>query len=331
MKLQPGPWPPDNMKRKLLYGLSVILPALAALIFFAGNENDKIARQQEFNNRYAVFALDLPDTLSFAGEPVPLQDTEVKERLDRELLVNTYWQSQTILLLKRKSRWFETIEPVLKANGIPDDFKFLAMAESGFTHIVSPSGAAGYWQFLEGTGKQYGLEITSEVDERYHVIKATEAACRYFREAYNLFGSWTLAAAAYNMGMEGVREAMKTQQAYAYYDLLLPEETMRYLLRIVVLKNICKDPLKYGFHLRNRDYYLPYETVELNIDTTISNLAGFASGYGMSYKSLKVLNPWLRTNSLNNPANKNYRILVNKKYVNGTRDTLTPSRDYHQE
>ena len=261
--------------------------------FFAGNENDRIARQKEFNNRYAVYALDVPDSASFAGEKVPLFDAEVKERLDREILVNTYWQSQTLLLLKRKSRWFEEIEAALKRNGIPDDFKFLALAESGLANVVSPSGAAGYWQFLEGTGRQYGLEIDADVDERYHVLLATDAACRYILEAYREFGSWSLAAASYNMGMEGLREAMKQQQSGNYYDLLLPEETMRYLLRIVALKEICAAPGNYGFHLRERDYYRPFETAVLTIDSTVNNLAVFASLYGMSYKTLKTLNPWL--------------------------------------
>jgi len=177
----------------------IVLSLLVVILFIKSTDNDIAKRQMEFNDNYGVYALDIPEKASFAGFQVNLSQPELKERFDRELLVNTYWQSQTLLLLKRKERWFSVIEPILKKNAIPDDFKYLAMVESGFMNVVSPSGAAGYWQFLDATGTQYGLEITSEVDERYHVEKATQAACDYFKEAYDTFGDWNLVAASYNM------------------------------------------------------------------------------------------------------------------------------------
>ncbi len=264
---------------------------------------------------------------------------DVKERFDRELLVNTYWQSQTLLLLKRKERWFPLIEPILKSNGIPDDFKYLALAESGLTNVVSPSGAAGYWQFLEATGTRYGLEINSEVDERYHVEKATIAACSYFKEAYGVFKNWSLVAASYNMGIDGITKQLDRQHVTNYYDLLLVEETSRYLLRIVALKEICKNPLLYGFHLRKRDFYEPYKYRTVVVDTGVTDLALFAVSLGTTYKELKILNPWLRTSTLSNKMQKKYSILILSKaselLLDQPGDTAwintLPRKEFHQE
>jgi hypothetical protein len=255
------------------------------------------------------------------------------------LLVNTYWQSQTLLLLKRKERWFEVIEPILRRNGIPDDFKYLALAESGFMNVVSPSGATGYWQFLETTGTRYGLEITSEVDERYHVGKATQAACDYLREAYEVFGDWILTAASYNLGIEGISKQLEKQSADNYFDLLLTEETSRYLFRILALKEICSDPLKYGFHLRKRDFYTPFRYKIVHVDSTIPDLAVFAKSQGISYKELKLLNPWLRTATLTNKTRKKYAIQILLRTVTDpapfSNDTawlkMLPRKEFHQE
>jgi len=317
----------------------LILPLLLIVFLISSSDNDRIQRQKEFNDQYGIYALDLPENPTFAGEAIPVHEADVAERFDRELLVNTYWQSQTLLLLKRKERWFGLIENVLKENRIPDDFKYLALAESGLLNVVSPSGAAGYWQFLEATGIRYGLEISSEVDERYNVEKATRAACSYFKESYAEFGSWSLVAASYNMGIDGVRKQLEKQKSKNYYDLLLNEETSRYLLRISALKEICSDPLKYGFHLRNRDFYQPYKSYPVTVDSAITDLTDFAYLNGINYKELKLLNPWLRTGTLTNKNRKSYQVLILKKNqldqpnapIDTSRILIKPTKEMHQE
>lgn len=326
--------------KKWSYGLLIALASVAGTwLFIRATGNDRENRKAEFNARYGIYALDLPAKVSFASEEVPLQITDVRERFDRELLVNTYWQSQTLLMLKRKERWFPVIEPILKANRIPDDFKYLAMAESGFTNTVSPSGASGFWQFLEGTGKRYDLEINSEVDERYHLEKATLAACRYFQEAYDQFGSWSLTAASYNMGIEGVRRQLEKQKVDDYYDLLLVEETSRYVFRILALKMICENPVDYGFHLRKRDFYSPVPYRTFTPDSTIADLAAFAIQEGTNYKELKLMNPWLRANVLTAKPGKKFAIKIplqkTSPLLEDVADTTwmraLPKKEYHQE
>lgn len=323
----------------LKYLLIAIVPVLVLMLFILSTSTDRINRWQEFTDNYRIYALDIPEKLSFANEQLPLTILDVRERLDRELLVNTYWQSQTLFLIKRKERWFPVIEPILKANNIPDDFKYLALAESGLTNVVSPSGAAGFWQFLEATGTQYGLEINSEVDERYHLEKATVAACAYLKEAYAIFKNWSLVAASYNMGIDGIKRQMEKQGASDYYDLLLVEETARYVFRIVALKEICSNPLHYGFHLRKRDLYPPYTFKLVTVDTPITDLPNFALSQGINYKELKLLNPWLRTPTLTNKSKKKYTI----KIFTGPKSNLTkppadtvwiksfPEGDFHRE
>lgn len=266
-----------------------------------------------FNEKYNIFALTLPDEVEFAGEPVPVKDPEIFERLDREMLVNTYWQSQTMLFFKRANKYFPEIEPVLKKYGVPEDFKYLALIESGLTNIVSPAGATGFWQIMEGTGKQYGLEINKEVDERYHVAKSTEVACKYLKEAHDEFGSWTLAAASYNMGIAGVRNQLERQQGQSYYDLTLNSETGRYVFRIIAIKDIIENPEKYGFHFRDKDLYQPIPTYQVQVDTTVDNFGKFASSLGINYRILKYHNPWLRYDYLPNKSGKKYSIDIPKK------------------
>jgi len=319
--------------------LEVIVPIVLVIFLFGLTATDRTQRQTEFNERYAVYALDLPLNPSFAGETIPLFIDDVHERFDKELLVNTYWQSQTLLLLKRKTRWFGIIEPILKENGIPDDFKYLALAESGYSNVVSPSGAVGFWQFLEATGIRYGLEISDEVDERYHIEKSTQAACDFFKEAYSRFGKWSLVAAAYNMGMEGLRKQIETQKTSGYFDLLLNDETSRYVFRIAVLKEICNDPIKYGFHLRQRDFYQPYNYTVVTVDSSITDMARFARGHGINYKELKLLNPWLRTGFLSNKNRKTYSLkILNKSLrpekgvvIDSAWKNIQPSKEFHQE
>jgi LysM repeat protein len=226
--------------------------------------------------------------------------------------VNVYFQSQTLLNIKRAYRWFPLIEEILKKNGIPDDFKYVAMIESGFMNVVSPSEAHGFWQFLKETGIKYSLEINEKVDERYNVAKATQAACDYFNEAYKVFNNWTLVAASYNMGIGGVRSQINKQQVNSFYDLLLNSETSRYIFRILSVKEIYDNPLKYGFHFSKRHLYKPYSTYEVTIDTSIENLITFAKQYSITYRTLKILNPWLRNSDLPNKTRKQYVILLPK-------------------
>ena len=266
--------------------------------------------QNYVNQHYKVFALELPDSITFLNEPVPLGMNDIAERLDREMLINVYWQSQTLLFYKRANKYFPTIEAILKENGVPDDFKYLALTESGLTNVVSPAGAAGYWQFLKNTGQEYGLEINSEVDERYHLEKSTVAFCMYMKDAYARFSSWTLAAASYNMGISGLANQIDRQKVDSYYDLLLNEETGRYVFRIMAVKEIMSNPNYYGFYFRPQDLYPPDEFTILELDSEITDFADFANERGINYKILKIMNPWLRQSYLHNTSKKTYEIKI---------------------
>lgn len=262
------------------------------------------------NGRYRIYSLPIPDKLEFAGETVPIATPDAKERFDRELLVNVYWHSNTLLSIKRAYRWFPIIEPILKANEIPDDFKYLAVIESALTNAVSPAGARGFWQFLEGTATEYGLEVNEQVDERYHVEKSTYAACHFLKDAYDRHGSWAMAAASYNMGAGGLQRQVERQGQSLYWDLLLNEETSRYVYRILALKEIFNHADQYGFVIRPVDLYEPYRYTTVTVDSTISNLADYAIQLGTNYKNLKLLNPWLRENYLRNKERKVYEIKI---------------------
>lgn len=296
--------------------VAVFLSVWTLLLFTfsaSGPHDADLAFEERFNKDYRVYSIPTPDNVTFCGNVVPIFDTDVRERLDRELLVNTYWQSNTLLMHKRAHRWFPVIEPILKANGIPDDFKYLAVIESGLTQAVSPSKAVGFWQLLEATGKQYGLEVNSEVDERYHVEKSTEAACNYLNEAYAKLGSWEMAAGGYNMGMGGINKQMGRQGTDNYYDLILNQETSRYLFRIVAAKVILESPTKYGFHFREKDLYHPEETFEVVIKGPVEDFSKFAAEHNSTYKILKIFNPWLRENFLMNKSGKTYKLKLPKK------------------
>ena len=278
----------------------------------ASGSGDKLPETDKAVKGYNVYAVELPSELSFAGEKVPVNEPDIRERIDREFLVNTYWQSNGFLLIKRARKYFPVIEPILKKNGIPDDFKYLAVIESGLQNVVSPSKATGYWQILETTGKEYGLEVNENVDERYHIEKSTEAACTYLKNAKARLGSWTLAAAAYNAGMSGVQRQMERQKERNYYNLLFGEETGRYVFRILALKEIISDPKKYGFNLEEKDFYTAVPTYEVEIDSAVSDFADFAKKLNINYKLLKLHNPWLREAHLNNKTNKKYQIKIPK-------------------
>lgn len=254
--------------------------------------------------------VDYPKQMDFAGEVVPYQIVDVQERLDREMVTNMNYHTNTTLVLKRANKVFPIIEPILKKNGVPDDFKYLAVIESSLVNAVSPAGARGVWQFMPATAKEKGLEVNDFVDERYHLEKSTQAACEYLLEAKAKFGNWTSAAASYNGGMGGVSRRLEEQQVESFYDLLLPEETSRYVFRILALKEIMKNPSKYGFDIPQEMLYKDFPTKTIEIDSTINDLASFAKTQGINYKLLKYYNPWLRDSKLINKSRKVYHIEI---------------------
>lgn len=293
------------------FGLLALFTVYKIFTFGAGTEAEK--EQSNFNRDYRIYAINIPSELAFAGEEVPLYDPDVHQKLDREILVNTYWQSHTLLYIKRARKYLPQITRILKAHNIPEDFKYVPLVESGFTNVVSPAGAAGYWQFMESTAKEYGLEVNDEVDERYHLKKATEAACKYIKKAYEKFGSWTLAAASFNMGMNGVERTLERQKLRSYYDLYLNPETSRYIFRILALKEILREPRKYGFHFDAEDLYYPSEKHVVRVDTSIKDWVHFAFSHGITYKALKLHNPWIRGRELENPEQKAYQVAIPDK------------------
>lgn len=253
----------------------------------------------------------MPDSVAFAGEWLPLDRFDVKESLDRELLSNAYFHSQTIRYIKMAPRYFSIVEPILKEKGIPDDFKYLALAESGLNpRAVSPVSAVGFWQFMKGTALQYGLEVNNEIDERYHVVKSTYAACSYLKDAFGKYGNWTLVAASYNAGMNGVDRQLERQKTDSYYNLLLVEETARYLFRIVALKLILENPEKYNFIIPENEKYPIIPTKDVAITESVEDFADFANQQGINYKLLKDFNPWLRQSYLKNPSQKKYIVEI---------------------
>ncbi len=259
-----------------------------------------------FPARVRIF--DKPEQVGFAGEVAPLHTPDVWERFEREVYVNAYWESNTLLMMKRAGKFFPYIEETLKNNGIPEDFKYVALIESGLMNVVSPAGAKGFWQFMEGTAKDFGLEVSSEVDERYDWEKSTIAACKYLRSAFGRFGNWTSVAASYNMGIAGLTRRKNEQQVPNYYDLHLVEETSRYVFRILALKEIFENPSSYGFELQQDDLYAIPALKEIEVGSSIPNLAQWAIQQGSNYKELKIYNPWLRSDKLTVRSGKTYVI-----------------------
>lgn len=297
---------------RLLMGIGLI--ALGVLLTFAvqSSASDEVF-EARFINEYNIYALPLPENLDFAGEEIPLHDPEIRERMDRELLVNTYWQSNGLLLFKRANKYFPVIEPILEEYGIPNDFKYLAVIESGLQNVVSPAGARGVWQLMPATAREFGMEVNDNVDERYHLEKSTIAACKYLLDSKERFGTWTKAAAAYNAGNNGISRRLSEQGVDSYYDLLLGEETGRYMFRILALKEIMNNPKKYGFNFREKDLYNLVPTYSVPVDTAVTSLADFAKQFGVNYKILKIHNPWLRETKLNNKSRKLYHIEIPQK------------------
>lgn len=304
-------------------GFAIILIGVTAAISFSIAQNTEEQDSSYFEtlnpdvlhfeqmSQY-IHDVELPKTMDFCGEPVPLDRFYVRESLERELLVNTYRHASTLLLMKRTSRWLPVIEPIMKKNNLPSDFKYLAMIESDLTNAVSPSKAVGFWQFLEGTGKQYNLEIYKEVDMRYNQEKETQAACDFLKDLYRRFKSWTLAAAAYNCGGGRISKTIEEQQVTSYYDMLLPNETERYIYRILAFKLIMENPEKYGFHISDEGWYQPLEYKTITVTESIENLAQFAIDQGTNLKMLKYYNPWLRSDKLTISEGNSYVIKLPK-------------------
>ena len=300
------------MKSNLLsMNVFVVILALAYLfISFTNSQLDDKTYKNEFINKYAVFSIIKPKNVDFADEKVDVNSNDLWERFDKELLKNTYWQSNTMLYIKRANKYFPVIEPILKKNNIPEDFKYLAVIESGLENVTSPSGAKGFWQFLKSTAKEYNLEVNYAVDERYNLEKSTQAACDYLNVAFEKFNSWTLAAAAYNMGMNGLQKALDNQKVENYYDLHLNSETSRYVFRILAVKEILQNPQKYGFVIRQQDMYIKQEYYVVEIDSTVHNLYEFCEDYSINYQQLKKYNPWLLISKLPDESRKKYFLKI---------------------
>ena len=297
--------------------MSIFLPLIGAanivMVYFLITGSATMEDQQviKMEAPVAFKSVKIPDTVTFAGEPVPMDRFDIRESLDRELLVNSYFHSQTLRFLKMAPRYFAIIEPILEEKGVPADFKYLAVAESGFNpKAVSPARAVGLWQFLAGTAQEYGLEVNSEVDERYHIEKSTYAACNYLLKAYGRYGSWSMVAASYNGGMAGVERQMKRQKNNIYYDLLFGEETSRYVFRIIALKLIMENPQEYNFYVAEEEKYPMVITRDVQINGRIDDFADFAKQHNINYKLLKDFNPWLRENNLTNAGGKKYIIKI---------------------
>jgi hypothetical protein len=259
---------------------------------------------------YNARTFNLPDTVTFAGEKMPLENFDTRESLERELLISAYRHSSTILIIKRANRYLPVIEKILKKNNIPDDLKYLAAAESEYSNMVSPVGATGFWQIMPMTGREEGMEINTVVDERYDVEKSTQFACDYFLRSFEKYGNWTMAAASYNGGRAGVDEQIEIQHQNNYYDLLLSEETARYIFRAVAYKLIITNPASYGFNISHADLYPEIKYTEVRVDTAITDFSSFAAKFGTNYKILKFLNPWLRKPFLTPKPNKEYLIKI---------------------
>lgn len=252
----------------------------------------------------------LPGEVTFAGEKMPLENFDTKESLDREILISAYRHSSTILIIKRANRYLPVIERILHKNGVPDDFKYLVAAESEYSNMISPAGATGFWQIMPATGREQGMEINSVVDERYHIEKSTQFACDYFRKSYEKYGNWTLAAASYNGGRAAIDEQISIQRQNNYYDLLLTEETARYIFRAVAYKLVITDPGRYGFDISTDELYPGLKYYEVKVDSAVADFSEFAEGYGTNYKLLKFLNPWLRKPYLTPSPGKEYFIKI---------------------
>ncbi len=321
------------MKNKLHLQNAIPIGVIIILIIYIGwRESAKVeampkpvemAKSETYiGPKSQAFVVEVPHSVNFAGKEISLEEPDLRERFDRELHVNANWHSNTILLIKKANRWLPQITEILKANGIPEDFKYLPAIESSLDeHARSPQDAIGFWQLLKGTAKDFGLEVNDEVDERYDPIKSTEAACKYLKKAYEKFGNWPDVAASYNIGMRGFERRREEQQVNSYFDVLLNEETARYMFRILAVKAILEAPENYGFHVSADQLYYPAKVKIMEVSETIPDLVAFAQEHGITYKTLKRHNPWLREKKLT-VGRKTYQIKISQEpaeqYVNLT-------------
>jgi membrane-bound lytic murein transglycosylase D len=303
-----------NINRKTLLTafvlISTILIILSIALGFKGFKNNPEKDYQEFDTVYSNQSINLPEHVTFAGEKMPLENFDTWESLEREILISAYRHSSTILIIKRANRYLPVIERILEKNNIPDDFKYLVAAESEFSNMISPVGAVGFWQIMPETGREEGMEINTVVDERYDLEKSTQFACEFFLKSFEKYGNWTLAAASYNGGRAGIDEQIEIQRQNNYYDLLLAEETARYIFRAVAYKLIITDPESFGFYVEKDDLYPEVKYFNVKVDSTITNFSVFAEKFGTNYKMLKFLNPWLRKPYLTPKPNKEYLIKI---------------------
>lgn len=296
------------MKTKYLFFLAGTLSSVFLVLILGFDETKKsTAAGVSYNERPIP---KIPAQMSFAGEKVPLEQWEIREQFDREFTLIFYQTGGLLNILKYANRWFPLISEQLKQNDVPDDFKYLCVAESHIQNLISRVGAVGYWQFMSYTAPGFGLEVSTSVDERYHILKSTNAAAQYLKQAYNKFGNWTAAAASYNCGQGRYNEQSTFQRTRNYYNLHLPEETNHYMYRILSFKYIMENAKKLGFLTDGEDLYQPYQTRSVTIINTIPDLTDFAIKNGTTYRMLRILNPWLRGRSLPVRSGKNYTILL---------------------
>jgi hypothetical protein len=299
------------MNKVLVIYSSLVTLLLATVLFFASANKDAALELPERELPQTIYPISLNRAFEFAGEPLPMDNFDVRERLDRELTVNSYTHGTTLLNIKHTYRYFPLFEKILKEYGIPDDFKYVSVAESNLRNAVSPAGARGIWQLMAPTAQQYGLEISEEVDERYHYEKATVVACKLLKDYYKKFGNWTLAAAGYNMGGPRLAKEKEAQGGVTFYDLNLNEETSRYIFRLVAFKDILENPKRYGFVLDQEEAYTPLDKFkEIEVKTSIPELAAFAREHGITYRMLKLYNPWLISTRLTIKTGQAYRIKI---------------------
>lgn len=304
-----------NLKRKTVLTAFVLTGSVIIILsiaqgFKSFNSKPAGSIHQVRDSLYSIKLFKLPDVVTFAGEKMPLDNFDTKESLEREILTSAYRHSSTLLIIMRAHRYLPVIEGILRKNNVPDDFKYLVAAESEYSNMVSPAGATGFWQIMPETGKEEGMEINTVVDERYDVEKSTQFACDYFLKSYEKFGNWTLAAASYDGGRAGIVEQIDIQHQHNYYDLLLSEETARYIFRVVAYKLIISDPENYGFRIDKEDLFPELKYTEVKVDTAVTDFSVFAQKFGTNYKMLKLLNPWLRKPFLTPKPNKSYMIKI---------------------
>lgn len=298
---------------RILFALMLLISAafVFTLLVSADTQQPPVPVNEEIIPVAVSWAL--PDHVTFAGEAMPLVNFDTRESLDRELNATAYRHGSTLLTIKRAGRYFPEIEKILQEEGIPEDFKYLACAESDLSNAISPKGATGFWQIMATTGREYRMTINNEIDDRYNLEKSTRTACAFLRKAYDRYGSWTMAAASYNNGFSGLSTQVDLQKESNYYDLLLNDETARYIFRIVALKLVMSEPARYGFNVAGEDLYKPVPFREVRVDTAVTSFEQFAKSFDTNYKILKYLNPWLRKPYLTNSEKREYIIRVPEK------------------